>query len=118
METLSFAFGMLAMVAIILEAIVVIGIVKVYKQQTQIRSLEDSHHHGYSDFDRRIDDMETRLDRRFDDLYRELESKIEHVDSEMDTRFSDLTSYTDSRFDKLINKLNVTPATKKDLLKD
>jgi hypothetical protein len=62
--------------------------------------------------------MGMSLDRRFDDLYRELQSKIEHVDSEMNSRFNDTNSYMDSRFDKLVNKLNVTPVIKKDLLKD
>ena len=39
METLSFAFGVLAMVAIMLVVVVVAGIVKVYNQQKQINTL-------------------------------------------------------------------------------
>jgi CHASE1-domain containing sensor protein len=55
METLSFAFGMLAMIAIIFVAVIVLGIVKVYKQQAQIRDLQNCIDANYEYSNRRID---------------------------------------------------------------
>ena len=115
METLSFAFGMLAMIAIILIAIVVIGIVKVFKQDKINVNTNAIMDEINSSLHRRIDNMETRFDRHFDDLYRELESKIEHVDSEMSLRINDTSSYIDSRIDKLQN--NIKEKGSKELLK-
>jgi hypothetical protein len=93
METLSFAFGMLAMIAIILVAVVVLGIVKVYKQQTQIRDLQNCIDQNYEYSNRRIDNTEVELVRRN-------ESTI---------------SYIDSRIDKLQN--NIKEKGSKELLK-
>jgi hypothetical protein len=49
METLSFTFGILTMVAIIIVVAAVIGVVKVVKQQAQLKELqidiEHIHHH-------------------------------------------------------------------------
>lgn len=93
METLSFAFGMLAMIAIILVAVVVLGIVKVYKQQAQIRDLQNCIDQNYEYSNRRIGNTEVELVRRN-------ESTI---------------SYIDSRIDKLQN--NIKEKGSKELLK-
>ena len=92
METLSFAFGVLAMIATILAALVVVGIVKVYNQQKQINNLnarEESTH-------RRIDD-EMR------NVYQQMHENREIAFRRLD----DLQSYVDSRIDKSINKKQV-----------
>ena len=89
METLSFAFGVLAMVAVILLAVVVVGIVKVYKQSNQIDYLE----------------------RGMSDVYRKMDEEVRHAHDtmsqdrrELNQRIDDLNSYVDSRIDKTINK--------------
>ena len=89
METLSFAFGVLAMVAVILLTVVVVGIVKVYKQSNQINHLE----YGINDF------------------YQKLDEEVRHVHDamsqdrrELNQRIDELNSYVDSRIDKTINK--------------
>ena len=41
METLSFAFGVLTMLGVVFAALIVVTIVKAYKQQTRIQQLED-----------------------------------------------------------------------------
>ena len=89
METLSFAFGVLAMVAVILLAVVVVGIVKVYKQSNQIDYLE----------------------RGINDFYQKLDEEVRHVYDtmnqdrrELNQRIDELNSYVDSRIDKTINK--------------
>jgi predicted Holliday junction resolvase-like endonuclease len=92
METLSFAFGVLAMIATILVVLVVVGIVKVYNQQKQINNLnarEESTH-------RRIDD-EMR------NVYQQMHENREIAFRRLD----DLQSYVDSRIDKSINKKQV-----------
>lgn len=93
METLSFAFGMLTMVAIILIVTVILGIVKVYKQQSKIRSMEEW-----------ISNTE-----------RDFSAQISELDQNIVTRIDELNSYTDSRIDKLQSKL--THQGSKELLK-
>ena len=89
METLSFAFGVLAMVAVILLAVVVVGIVKVYKQSNQIDYLE----RGMSD-----------VYRKMDEEIRVTHDIISQDRRELNQRIDDLNSYVDSRIDKTINK--------------
>ena len=89
METLSFAFGVLAMVAVILLAVVVVGVVKVYKQSNQINYLE-----------REINDFYRKLDEEI----RVTHDIISQDRRELNQRIDDLNSYVDSRIDKTINK--------------
>ena len=89
METLSFAFGVLAMVAVILLAVVVVGIVKVYKQSNQIDYLE----RGMSD-----------VYRKMDEEIRVVHDTMSQDRRELNRRIDDLNSYVDSRIDKTINK--------------
>lgn len=89
METLSFAFGILAMVAIMLVIVVVVGIVKVYNQQKQINTLmsisEETHR---------------RIDNDMRDVYQQMHKNKEVAFRRLD----ELQSYIDSRIDKTINK--------------
>ena len=89
METLSFAFGVLAMVAVVLLTVVVVGIVKVYKQSNQINYLE----RGLSD-----------VYRKMDEEIRVTHDIISQDRRELNQRIDDLNSYVDSRIDKTINK--------------
>ena len=89
METLSFAFGVLAMVAVILLAVVVVGIVKVYKQSNQIDYLE----RGMSD-----------VYRKMDEEIRVVHDTMNQDRRELNQRIDELNSYVDSRIDKTINK--------------
>ena len=89
METLSFAFGVLAMVAVVLLTVVVVGIVKVYKQSNQIDYLE----RGMSD-----------VYRKMDEEIRVVHDTMSQDRRELNQRINDLNSYVDSRIDKTINK--------------
>ena len=89
METLSFAFGVLAMVAVILLAVVVVGVVKVYKQSNQIDYLE----RGMSD-----------VYRKMDEEIRVVHDTMNQDRRELNQRIDELNSYVDSRIDKTINK--------------
>ena len=89
METLSFAFGVLAMVAVVLLTVVVVGVVKVYKQSNQINYLE----RGLSD-----------VYRKMDEEIRVVHDTMNQDRRELNQRIDDLNSYVDSRIDKTINK--------------
>lgn len=90
MDILTFAYGMLTMVAIAFAVVVVVGIVKVFKQQKKIT-------HIFKKMDEGVDwsaENHRRLDQRIDDGYTDLSNKI-----------ANLQSYVDSRFDKAISKI-------------
>ena len=89
METLSFAFGILAMVAIMLVIVVVVGIVKVYNQQKQINDLSV-----------RDESTHRRIDNDMRDVYQQMHKNKEVAFRRLDK----LQSYIDSRIDKTINK--------------
>lgn len=83
METLSFTFGVLSVVGLLLVITIVAGAVKVLKQQKQIKELEQD------------------TDQRTDDIHRRIDEVLNHVDK----TYSESISYTDSRLDKLDQKL-------------
>ena len=89
METLSFAFGVLAMVAIMLVVVVVAGIVKVYNQQKQINTLMS---------------ISEEINRRIDNEVREIYHQMHDNREVAFRRLDELQSYIDSRIDKTINK--------------
>lgn len=89
METLSFAFGVLAMVAIMLIVVVVAGIVKVYNQQKQINTLMS---------------ISEETNRRIDNEVREIYHQMHDNREVAFRRLDELQSYIDSRIDKTINK--------------
>lgn len=89
METLSFAFGVLAMVAIMLIVVVVAGIVKVYNQQKQINTLMS---------------ISEETNRRIDNEAREIYHQMHDNREVAFRRLDELQSYIDSRIDKTINK--------------
>ena len=75
METLSFAFGVLAMVAVVLLAVVVVGIVKVYKQSNQINHLERE----INDFYRKLDEEVRHAHDAMSQDRRELNQRIDEI---------------------------------------
>lgn len=93
METLSFAFGMLSVVAVILIAVVAVGIVKVFKMQSDINNLY-----------RTLDNIDSQIHDRISSEYSDLERVISDDRKELNLRIDSLNSYVDSRFDKMENK--------------
>jgi len=119
METLSFTFGVLSVVAVIFVAAIVLGIVKVLKQQKQINSIQSeiervwqynsqlsqeihqrisSHQESVI---RSIDETNQRIGHTEAELYRHVDTNVEDVQRRIDITRSDLNSYIDSRIDKL-----------------
>lgn len=125
METLSFAFGMLAMVAVIMIAGIVVSIVKVYKnhkkilslvrwtedhersQESEFRDVYEEINQNREDLITRIEDFERSQESEFREVYKRIEDfekNVEIIDTDfhrgVDERFKALNQYVDSRFDK------------------
>ena len=101
---LAFAFGVLAMIAIIMMAAIVVGIVKVIKHDNQFRNLREEIGHIHRHF--------TEVERG---LYLEIDQVRKHFDRYSEEFRRELRAYTDSRVDKLEQK---STATSKPILKD
>jgi hypothetical protein len=86
MEITSFVLGMLMVVAVIMVAVIVVGIVKIYKQKEEVNGLHITISNMERDIFNRIDRVETQLYHESDELRREY------------------SSYVDSRIDKLQSK--------------
>jgi len=102
---LAFAFGMLAMSAIIIIGIIIVGMVKVIRQGNTITSLEK----WIDSTNISADNNMQVLERRISEEVRELSNEIAVVHQ----RISEIYSVMDSRFDKFQDKI-----TKKQILKD
>lgn len=86
METLSFTLGVLSVVAVILLTVIVLGIVRVVKQQKQINSLQS--------------ELE-RVWQNNSQLSHELHQRINSHQESMFHSMQETRSYIDSRIDKL-----------------
>jgi len=116
METLSFTLGVLSVVIVAFVAVLVWGVVKVVKQQKQIKHLQQNMEEGSQHLWRRreedqryhndqINDLHRGLDRRFEDIERDINEKTQNS-------FSMSKSYIDMRIDKMLEK-----TSKKQLIK-
>jgi predicted Holliday junction resolvase-like endonuclease len=107
METLSFAFGMLTVVAVVITAVVIVGIVKVFKMQKEINSLE-----------RWISNTEDSVNARMNQELERISNVINDDRRELNLRIDELNRYTDSRFDKMENKFTNGNSAKKQIIND
>jgi hypothetical protein len=98
---LAFAFGMLAMVAIIMIAAIVVGMVKVIRHDKERKNVQDEIGHIH----RHISDTERNI-------YHEINQIRINLDNYSDELRRELQAYTDSRIDKALG------TTKKQILKD
>ena len=88
MELNSFVLGMLTIIGLTLVILVVVGMVKIYKQKEQIRELQDFINVVQNNVDQSVEKLEDMMGRNVDEIRREY------------------SSYVDSRFDKLMSKIN------------
>ena len=93
MEITSFVLGMLTVTGLAIAVLVVLGIVKIYKQKEQILNLEDH-----------IEDVQRNLDERLMRCEDQRDRSIQEMCHELESRQKDLISYVDSRVDKLQSK--------------
>jgi len=88
METMYFIFGVLSMIALITIGAIIYSIVKVFKTEKRLHSLEN--HVAY---------FQTDMNDRFKDVYLQIENYQANAKNIA-------TTYTDSRIDKLEAKLS------------
>jgi hypothetical protein len=116
MEILSFALGMLTIVAVALVVVIVVGIVKVFKQQSDIRSTQEWLSNHEQNVNNQFREFQGTVSRQENDLYKSIgESRrdlYEAVDNKYTDAISTANAYTDSRLDKLEQKLSGTLGTK------
>ena len=100
METISFAFGVLSIIALLLVVAIVLGAVKVIRQGNQIEELNK----WMSDFERsvwqQINGEDAELHRRIDRLQSDASRAI---NDQITDSVTQCNSYTDKRIDKLID---------------
>ena len=89
METLSFTLGILSVVAVILLTVIVLGIVRVVKQQKQINSLQ-----------RELE----RVWEYNNQLTQEIHQRVSQSQNDTMRSIDETRSYIDSRIDKLTSK--------------
>ena len=96
METTWFTLGVLAMIMVMLIAVVIIGMVKVFRMHRQITNL-----YSYQN------DIERHLNDRLRDVLRNTDEYNTNVYSHISDQITDAVtqakSHTDSRIDKLID---------------
>jgi hypothetical protein len=102
METLYFTLGMLSVVAVVLTASVVYGIVKLSKLNKWCHDTEVRIESTQRDMYRIEESTSSHAGRRIDDLY----SSLWRDKEEISRRLDDLQSYIDSRVDKLDSKFS------------
>jgi len=107
METLSFAFGVLTVIGVVVTTVVAFGIVKVIKMQKQLDGLEKWVGDSESNLMREIDIRESSL------------SRIQSDDrGELNRRIDECYRYVDSRLDKMENKFTIGNSAKRQIIND
>ncbi len=101
METIYFTFGVLSVIAVIIIMVIVYGIVKVYKQQSEITNLWRAIEDGQRQIREEAHWSQNELNGRFRDIY-------EQIERSFDNAKGTANAYTDSRVDKLEAKLTGT----------
>ena len=102
METMYFTFGVLTMVAMISVGAIVYGIVKVFKQEKQIKGIQQNIEDAMRSTQHDISWFRNDLNDRFRDIHQRIEDSYENS--------RDMSNaYTDMRVDKLEDKLTNKP---------
>ena len=125
MEITSFAFGMLAMIALTLVIVVVVGMVRVNKMKETLnhieRYLENNNRDLHERITREVGFISKEMDRNMsssEQVFKNFESHITTVSDEKERRIEELYRYVDSRFDKMENKFVLNNKVVKQVIND
>ena len=99
METMYFTFGILTMVAMISVGVIVYSIVKVFKQEKQIKGIQQNIEDAMRNTQQDITWFRNDLNDRFRDIHQRIEDSFENSRNMSN-------AYTDMRIDKLEDKLS------------
>ena len=86
METLSFTLGILSVVAVIFVATIVLGIVRVVKQQKQINSLQSELERVWQNQSRMSDEIHQRIGQNQDYSIRQIDETRSYIDSRIEKK--------------------------------
>ena len=95
MDITSFVLGVLTVIAVIFVAAVVVGLLKIYKLQKQVKDLTSGLHSTELSINDRLSQEYEWLSKTLDERHREALDQINLV-------HKDSMAYTDSRIDKLL----------------
>jgi uncharacterized protein YoxC len=130
--TMYFIFGMLTIIAIAFAVVIVVGMVKINKQQKTVEELNERIKGLHLDHSQQFDNVYRNIDQTQNELYRQINESRQAVSTSIETVYRDshrdvsnhftdaLTqskSYTDSRIDKLIDTYFEVESVKKQIIK-
>lgn len=119
MEITSFVLGMLTIIGMAVAVLVVLGIVKIYKQSKKVEQLENTMYKEFEHIHRITSDTSNNLDTRIElhlkdlnqemyyirqDLNQRIDRIEEHIFKSIEEEKREIISYVDSRIDKLQSK--------------
>jgi len=103
METMYFILGMLAMVALAFVGVVVVGLIKINKQQRKIKDLEESMRFDKENYQRQLEGVYRSQDDQNRNFWEHMRNAETGLEKQFETIKKESNSYTDSRIDKLID---------------
>ena len=98
-----FIFGMLTMIGIAAAAIIVVGIVKIFKQTYRVRNVESTIERIWSTMDTKENNVYKTIDAAFAEIYR----KIDSIEEGLSRRVHELGHCIDERVSKEVDCINL-----------
>lgn len=119
--TMYFVFGMLTIIAIAFAVVIVVGIMKINKQQKTVEELNDRIKGLHLDHSKQFDSVYANIDQTQNELFRQISDGSINMYRDMRAQTTDAVtqskSYTDSRIDKLIDTYFEVQSIKKQIIK-
>ena len=100
MEITSFVLGMLTIVAVIIISVIVVGLVKISKLNSDLHTFKNNYMRDVEDIHRHIDEMHQNIWREFEKCGRD----VTMVEKTIMNQIEETRRYVDSRLDKLASK--------------
>ena len=126
--TMYFVFGMLTIIAIAFAVVIIVGIVKINRQQKTVEELNERIKGLHLDHSKQFDNVYTNIDQTQNELFRQLNDRGNTMAMNAESMYRDVRdqitdavtvskSYTDSRIDKLIDTYFEVESVKKQIIK-
>lgn len=94
MEITSFILGMLTIIGMAVAVVIVLGLVKIYKQTKKVENLENN-------MSREFEHTHRTISENLNDIHQRIDHVEEHIFKLIEDEKRDTISYIDSRIDKL-----------------
>ena len=86
--TTAYIFGVLTVVAITLVIVIVIGIVKILKQQRMIQGIKQDIELSNNEFHRSMNDQYREVKTRIDETYQHTDSRVDKLEAKLTTKIN------------------------------